>query len=90
VDVAVLRWQAFTGQVAVLEGQGACYAAVTLQRAAEGVTTQTFEPTPEGCNPVVEHDDRADRRPRKIGSTSALLGPTFDGDVVPAPGEGVR
>ena len=26
VDVAVLRWQAFTGQQAVLEGNGASYA----------------------------------------------------------------
>ena len=36
VDVAVLRWQAFTGQEAVLEGEGAGYAAIRASRAAEG------------------------------------------------------
>ena len=36
VDVAVLRWQAFTGQEAVLEGQGANYAALAASRAGEG------------------------------------------------------
>ena len=36
VDVAVLRWQAFTGQKAVLEGEGSGYAAIRASRAAEG------------------------------------------------------
>ena len=35
VDVAVLRWQAFTGQEAVLEGEGAGYAAVRASRAGQ-------------------------------------------------------
>ncbi|MFT8245540.1 site-specific DNA-methyltransferase [Roseomonas sp. BN140053] len=35
VDVAVLRWQAFTGQEAVLEGSGATFATVSTQRAGE-------------------------------------------------------
>ena len=32
VDVAVLRWQAFTGQQAVLEGSGATFAEVRALR----------------------------------------------------------
>jgi DNA modification methylase len=35
VDVAVTRWQAFTGQQAVLEGNGRSFAAVTAARVAE-------------------------------------------------------
>jgi DNA modification methylase len=35
VDVAVLRWQAFTGHLAVLEADGASYEATAAQRAAE-------------------------------------------------------
>jgi DNA modification methylase len=34
VDVAVLRWQAFTGKEAVLEGDGGTFAEVTKQRTA--------------------------------------------------------
>jgi DNA modification methylase len=34
VDVAVLRWQAFTGQEAVLEGSGQSFAAVAAQQSA--------------------------------------------------------
>ncbi|WP_421989935.1 site-specific DNA-methyltransferase [Roseococcus sp.] len=37
VDVAVLRWQAFTGQLAVLEADGASYAATAAERAQEPV-----------------------------------------------------
>jgi DNA modification methylase len=37
VDVAVLRWQAFTGQEAVLEGLGRGYAAVAAERDAMAV-----------------------------------------------------
>jgi DNA modification methylase len=33
-DVAVLRWQAFTGQEARLEGSGASFAQVSAERAA--------------------------------------------------------
>jgi DNA modification methylase len=40
VDVAVLRWEAFTGQLAVLKADGASYGATAAQRAAEG----TFGP----------------------------------------------
>jgi DNA modification methylase len=36
VDVAVLRWQAFTGEEAVLEGSGEGYAATAAERAAGG------------------------------------------------------
>ena len=36
VDVAVLRWQAFTGQEAVLEGDGASYADGLPARAGGG------------------------------------------------------
>jgi DNA modification methylase len=32
VDVAVLRWQAFTGQEAVLAGDGRCFDAVAAER----------------------------------------------------------
>ena len=35
VDVAVLRWQAFTGREAVLDGEGAGYAAMAAARRAE-------------------------------------------------------
>ncbi|PBC00884.1 site-specific DNA-methyltransferase [Mesorhizobium sp. WSM3860] len=35
VDVAVLRWQAFTGEGAILEGDGRTFAAVRVQRAKE-------------------------------------------------------
>ena len=35
VDVAVLRWQAFTGQVAVLDANGATYDQVAAERASE-------------------------------------------------------
>jgi DNA modification methylase len=35
VDVAVTRWEAFTGEKAVLEGGGAAFAAVAAQRAQE-------------------------------------------------------
>jgi DNA modification methylase len=35
VDVAVRRWEAFTGQQAVLEGQGASFAAVAAGRVGE-------------------------------------------------------
>ncbi len=37
VDVAVLRWQAFTGQQAVLEGGGATFGDVAAERALEAV-----------------------------------------------------
>ena len=36
VDVAVLRWQAFTGQQAVLEGDGGSYATTATVRRLEG------------------------------------------------------
>lgn len=39
VDVAVLRWQAFTGQEAVLEGEGRRFAAVASDRRAEALET---------------------------------------------------
>jgi DNA modification methylase len=35
VDVAVLRWEAFTGQLAVLEADGASYAAMAALRASQ-------------------------------------------------------
>ncbi|RWP32027.1 MAG: site-specific DNA-methyltransferase [Mesorhizobium sp.] len=35
VDVAVLRWQAFTGSMAILEGDGRSYAAVAAERGQE-------------------------------------------------------
>ena len=35
VDVAVLRWQAFTGQQSVLEGEGGTFASVATARAAQ-------------------------------------------------------
>jgi DNA modification methylase len=38
VDVALLRWQAFTGQEAVLEGDGQSYAAVAAARGAIALT----------------------------------------------------
>ena len=34
VDVAVLRWQAFTGQEARLEGSGATFAQIRAERTA--------------------------------------------------------
>ena len=37
VDVAVLRWQAFTGQTAALESTGQPFAAVQAARVAEMV-----------------------------------------------------
>lgn len=37
VDVAVQRWQSFTGQKSVLDGTGQFYADVRAQRAAEGL-----------------------------------------------------
>ena len=37
VDVAVARWQAFTGREAVLEATGETFATVSAERAAEGV-----------------------------------------------------
>jgi DNA modification methylase len=37
VDVAVLRWQAFTGLAATLEGDGRNFAEVAAQRAEEAV-----------------------------------------------------
>ncbi len=41
VDVAVLRWQAFTGQQAVLEGSSGTFASVTAGRATEPPTAST-------------------------------------------------
>ena len=38
VDVAVLRWQAFTGQQAVLDGNGASFGDVAAERAGEAVS----------------------------------------------------
>ena len=38
VDVAVLRWQAFTGRAAVLAGTGGSFAAVADARAAEATS----------------------------------------------------
>jgi DNA modification methylase len=35
VDVAVLRWQAFTGQEAALEGDGSTFSTIAAQRAGE-------------------------------------------------------
>ena len=35
VDVAVLRWQAFTGEAATLDGDGRAFAEVAGQRASE-------------------------------------------------------
>ena len=35
VDVIVLRWQAFTGHLAVLEDGGAIFAVVAAERAAQ-------------------------------------------------------
>jgi DNA modification methylase len=37
VDVAVQRWQAFTGQVATLEGDGRSFEQVAIERQAEKV-----------------------------------------------------
>lgn len=37
VDVAVLRWQAFTGEAAILEGDGRSFDEVKAERAAAGV-----------------------------------------------------
>ena len=37
VDVAVLRWQAFTGKEATLDGDGRCFAEVALARQHAGV-----------------------------------------------------
>jgi DNA modification methylase len=37
VDVALLRWQAFTGQEAVLEGSGQSFAAVAAERGASAL-----------------------------------------------------
>jgi DNA modification methylase len=37
VDVALLRWQAFTGQEAVLEGSGQSFAAVAAERASSAL-----------------------------------------------------
>jgi DNA modification methylase len=36
VDVAVARWQAFTGRAAMLEATGETFATVSAERAAEG------------------------------------------------------
>ena len=36
VDVAILRWQAFTGQAATLEGAGTSFAEVGAERRQEG------------------------------------------------------
>jgi hypothetical protein len=36
VDVAVLRWQAFTGQVATLEGSGMTFDALARERGQQG------------------------------------------------------
>jgi len=36
VDVAVLRWQAFTGEQAVLDGDGTSYATTATARRKEG------------------------------------------------------
>ena len=35
VDVAVLRWQAFTGEAATLDGDGRSFADIAAERAAE-------------------------------------------------------
>ena len=32
VDVAVLRWQAFTGEAAILDGDGRSFAEITAER----------------------------------------------------------
>ena len=36
VDVAVLRWQAFTGQMATLEGSGVTFDELTRDRGQQG------------------------------------------------------
>jgi DNA modification methylase len=41
VDVAVLRWQAFIGQTATLEGDGRSFAEAAAQRAEEAVDVVT-------------------------------------------------
>lgn len=41
VDVAVRRWQAFTGQAAFLESDGRSFAAVALERAPEEVSDES-------------------------------------------------
>jgi DNA modification methylase len=38
VDVAVLRWQAFTGAIATLEDTGKSFADVAAERQAKGAT----------------------------------------------------
>ncbi|WP_431266972.1 site-specific DNA-methyltransferase [Dankookia sp. P2] len=42
VDVALTRWQAFTGQPAVLDGDGRSFAEVALERAPEAVHAGTL------------------------------------------------
>ncbi len=41
VDVAVMRWQAFTGRVATLEGDGRGFAEIAAERAAQGEEGRT-------------------------------------------------
>ena len=49
VDVAVLRWQAFTGQQAVLAGDGASFAAVAAGRGPQGPPSNAGDAAlPEG------------------------------------------
>jgi len=54
VDVAVTRWQAFTGKEAVLDGTGRSFAAIAAERAAQagaadvGATSARAEETPHG------------------------------------------
>jgi hypothetical protein len=43
VDVAVLRWQAFTGAVAMLEGDGRSFQAVAAERRPNAQTQEAQE-----------------------------------------------
>ena len=40
VDVAVLRWQAFTGGEATLDGDGRPFAEIAAERSAEAVSEE--------------------------------------------------
>ena len=86
VDTAVLRWQAFSGEAAVLESDGASFDAVSASRLTEGIADDgrvvrtDRGPTPDGARIVRLRDsarwDRHSYRCRRENVAQALPGRT--------------
>jgi DNA modification methylase len=59
VDVAIRRWQSFTGMTACLLDDGRSFDVITAERLADLQSTNPIPSSPDLIEPVVEHDRAA-------------------------------